>query len=93
MTENAFRPGDQVIARFDGDGGWYKAVIERLETDGNYTVRWAWTRDKRPPSKSTKTIVRRAEDGVDVATYAPVPNFNEPRPTFSMVDPDDIRRA
>lgn len=39
----AFRPGDRVIARYDGDGGWYNGEIVRLDEDGFYLVRWTPT--------------------------------------------------
>jgi len=43
MTD-VFRPGDPVIARYTAPGerrsAWRDGVIHRLETNGNYIIRW-----------------------------------------------------
>lgn len=59
----AYRPGDQVRARYERD--WFHAEIVRLESDGTYLVRWVWSKgrvDHRPEIRGGPTAWIEPED-------------------------------
>jgi hypothetical protein len=56
-----FRPGEKVMALYSPEdksgGGWYKATIIHLESNGNYRVRWDYAADHRDNARPSLASV------------------------------------